>query len=128
MKIVINGKGGHGVKFGAHLLGLIAAGKGKQASISYEYDAAIRGQNITAFIIISDNKILNPVVEEPDIIYNAEEFEKEAVSNFGSNMYTTMLILGKILNQLNLTINKNEFEQFVEKEKEINWKALNHCK
>ncbi len=128
MKIVINGKGGHGVKFGAHLLGLIAAGKEKQVSISYEYDTAIRGQNITAFIIISDNKILNPVVEEADVIYDAGEFEKEAVSNFGAGIYSTMLILGRILNHLNLTVNKKEFKQFVEKETETNWKALNHCK
>ncbi len=124
MKIIINGKGGHGVKLGAELLGRIAMDKEREVSISYSYDAAVRGQNITAFITIAGNKIENPVIEKADFRFEAEEFEKTAIDNFGSRIYTTMLILGNIIKKLGIEVTKEEFARHATKDIEINWKAL----
>lgn len=124
MKIIINGKGGHGVKFGAEVLGRIAMDKEKEVSISYNYDAAVRGQNITAFITIAGTRIENPVIEKADFMFEAEEFEKTAIDNLGSRIYTTMLILGKIIKELGIEVTKEEFAGYVTKDIETNWKAL----
>ncbi len=126
IKILINGKGGHGVKLGTHILGQIVASHNKHVAVYYEYDAAIRGQDITAFITISDKKIANPIFDAPDIELNLEDFEKTALTNFNSIIYTTMLAIGKILKELSLTIHEEEFKGYIQKEPETNWRAINY--
>lgn len=126
MKIIINGKGGHGIKFGAEVLGRIAMDKKKEVSISYSYDAAVRGQNITAFITIAESRIKNPVIEKADLRFEAEDFEKTAINSFGSRIYTTMLILGKIIRELGIEPTKEEFTRHVTKNSEANWKAMHY--
>lgn len=126
MRILISGRGGHGVKVGAYILGQIVASHGSYAAIHYEYDAAIRGQNIAAYITISDKKIANPIFNTPDLKFELKELEKTAAEKFGSVIYTTMLAVGKILKELSITINEAEFKKHIQKDPETNWLAVSY--
>lgn len=66
-KIVLVGEAGQGVKLIAHALSNIMAKLGKEVALNLIYDAAVRGGNIRAEIIYSDEPIDVPFFEEADI-------------------------------------------------------------
>ncbi|MBD3259090.1 hypothetical protein GF371_00500, partial [Candidatus Woesearchaeota archaeon] len=66
-RIIISGAGGQGIKLMAITLGKVLAQLSYNVSADIQYDAAIRGGKIVAFLTYSKEKIKNPVVEEPDI-------------------------------------------------------------
>lgn len=66
-KIVIAGEAGQGIKLMAHVLANILAKLGKEISLNLIYDAAVRGGNIRAEIVYSDDHIDVPFFEEADI-------------------------------------------------------------
>lgn len=73
--IEILGKGGDGAKTLARIIGEAAVLDGKNCSFYPVYDAVVRGTisdgkiigASNAYIIISDEKIINPIVEKKDI-------------------------------------------------------------
>ena len=66
-KIVLAGEAGQGIKFMAHALADILAKLGKEVSLNLVYDATVRGGNIRAEIVYSDEPIEVPFFEEADI-------------------------------------------------------------
>ncbi len=66
-KIVLAGEAGQGIKLIAHALANIVAKLGKEVALNLVYDAAVRGGNIRAEMIYSDDSIDVPFFEEADI-------------------------------------------------------------
>lgn len=66
-KIVLAGEAGQGIKLMAHALANILAKLGKEISLNLVYDAAVRGGNIRAEIVYSNDPIDVPFFEEADI-------------------------------------------------------------
>ncbi len=66
-KIVLAGEAGQGVKLMAHTLASILARLGKEVALNLVYDASVRGGNIRAEIVYSDEPIDVPFFEEADI-------------------------------------------------------------
>jgi len=66
-KIVLAGEAGQGIKLMAHALANILAKLGKEVALNLVYDAAVRGGNIRAEIVYSDETIEVPFFEEADI-------------------------------------------------------------
>ncbi|MDR4497242.1 MAG: GNAT family N-acetyltransferase [Candidatus Scalindua sp.] len=66
-KIVLAGEAGQGIKLMAHTLGNILAKMGKEVSLNIVYGAAVRGGEITAELIYSDEKIETPFFEKADV-------------------------------------------------------------
>ncbi len=66
-KIVIAGEAGQGIKLMAHTLGNILAKMGKEVSLNIVYGTAVRGGEITAELIYSDEKIDTPFFDKADL-------------------------------------------------------------
>ncbi|HDY66738.1 MAG: GNAT family N-acetyltransferase [Candidatus Scalindua sediminis] len=66
-KIVLTGEAGQGIKLMAHTLANILAKIGKEVSLNLIYDAAVRGGEITAELIYSDEKIDTPFFDKADV-------------------------------------------------------------
>ena len=66
-KIVLAGEAGQGIKLMSHTLANILAKLGKEVSLNLVYDATVRGGNIRAEIVYSDEPIEVPFFEEADI-------------------------------------------------------------
>lgn len=66
-KIIMTGEAGQGIKLMAHALANILARLGKEVALNIVYDAAVRGGNIRAEMIYSDDPIDVPFFEEADI-------------------------------------------------------------
>lgn len=66
-KIVLAGEAGQGIKLMAHALANILCKLGKEVALNLVYDAAVRGGNIRAEIVYSDDPIAVPFFEEADI-------------------------------------------------------------
>ena len=66
-KIVLAGEAGQGIKLMAHTLANILAKMGKEVSLNIIYGSAVRGGEITAELIYSDEKIDNPFFGKADL-------------------------------------------------------------
>lgn len=66
-RLIVAGEAGQGIKVMSHALANILARLGKEVSVNLIYDAAVRGGNITAEIIFSDEKINVPFFNKADI-------------------------------------------------------------
>jgi len=66
-KVVLVGEAGQGIKLMAHTLGNILAKMGKEVSLNIIYGAAVRGGEITAELIYSDEKIESPFFDKADL-------------------------------------------------------------
>jgi 2-oxoglutarate ferredoxin oxidoreductase subunit gamma len=67
-KIKILGEAGQGVKLLSYTMASILAQLGYEVSLNLEYDAAVRGGNINADLIYSEDKIENPIIDEADVM------------------------------------------------------------
>lgn len=67
-KIALDGVGGQGVRVIAGVMGALLARMGKEVTVLFDYDSSVRGSMSDAFLIFDDQPILNPVVEEADIM------------------------------------------------------------
>ncbi|MFQ5861900.1 MAG: GNAT family N-acetyltransferase [Candidatus Brocadiales bacterium] len=65
--LVIAGEAGQGIKVMAHALANILAKLGKEVSLNVLYDASVRGGDITAELIFSDERIDIPFFDKADI-------------------------------------------------------------
>ena len=66
-RLILAGEAGQGIKVMASALANILAKLGKEVSLNLIYDAAVRGGNITAELIFSDEKIDVPFFDKADI-------------------------------------------------------------
>ncbi|MGH2429610.1 MAG: 2-oxoacid:acceptor oxidoreductase family protein [Candidatus Limnocylindria bacterium] len=122
-KIALDGVGGQGVRVIAGVLGALLARMGKQVTVLFDYDSSVRGSMSDAFVIFDDEPILNPVVEEADIMLKladkghlrisgrkvvadlgldvpgAEQipFASLGSQHFGKELFGNMIALGRLL-------------------------------
>ncbi|MBU4502736.1 MAG: 2-oxoacid:acceptor oxidoreductase family protein [Nanoarchaeota archaeon] len=67
-KIKLVGTGGQGIKLLGHVLGNVLSEIDYNVSLNFEFDTSVRGGNISADLIYSDEPIENPVIEKADIL------------------------------------------------------------
>lgn len=135
-RIILTGEAGQGIKLMAHALANIMAKMGKEVTMNVLYDATVRGGEITAELIFSDEKIESPFFERADLCLElakssrrafaaeryileasipegvAEEkipFEKEAIEKFGSPLFINMIALGRLLRDIGIPLDKVDF-------------------
>jgi len=122
-RIALDGVGGQGVRVIAGVLGALLARMGKQVTVLFDYDSSVRGSMSDAFVIFDDVPILNPVVEEADIMLKladkghlrirgrkvvadlgldvpgAEQipFASLGSQHFGKELFGNMIALGRLL-------------------------------
>lgn len=122
-RIALDGVGGQGVRVIAGVLGALLARMGKQVTVLFDYDSSVRGSMSDAFVIFDDDPILNPVVEEADIMLKladkghlrihghkvvtdlglhvpgAEQipFASLGSERFGKELFGNMIALGRLL-------------------------------
>jgi len=123
-KIALDGVGGQGVRVIAGVMGALLARMGKEVTVLFDYDSSVRGSMSDAFLIFDDEPILNPVVEEADIMLKladkghlrihgrtvvadlgldvpgAEQipFASLGSQHFGRELFGNMIALGRLLN------------------------------
>ncbi len=66
-RLIIAGEAGQGIKVMAHALANILSKLGKEVSLNLVYDSAVRGGEISAQLIFSDEKIEIPFFDRADI-------------------------------------------------------------
>lgn len=135
-RIILAGEAGQGIKLMANALASILAKMGKEVTMNVLYDATVRGGEITAEIVFSDEKIESPFFEKADLClelakstrrtFNAERyileasiaegvaeekipFEKEAIEKFGSPLFINMIALGRLLRDIGIPLDKVDF-------------------
>ncbi|MEA3430128.1 MAG: 2-oxoacid:acceptor oxidoreductase family protein [Nanoarchaeota archaeon] len=74
-KIIMVGEGGQGVKLLANVLARILTQLDKYVTLTYSYDAAVRGGNITANLIYANEKIDNPIIDTADMLLMLSEVQ-----------------------------------------------------
>ncbi len=142
-KVVIGGEGGQGIRLAGTILAKILARFDYEVSLTFEYDADVRGGKIVSLLTYSDKKIDNPIVEDPDILLHLSKIDgkykakkticekglcKEeeipfidiARNKFGSPFVINMLAIGRLLKILEIDISKVDLEKelpkkFIEK-------------
>jgi 2-oxoglutarate ferredoxin oxidoreductase subunit gamma len=72
-EILLAGAGGQGVLFLGNILSLAAVKKGKRVATTPSYGVAVRGGEVKCGVIISDEAIYDPVVDEADIVVALDE-------------------------------------------------------
>ena len=122
-RIALDGVGGQGVRVIAGVLGALLARMGKQVTVLFDYDSSVRGSMSDAFVIFDDVPILNPVVEEADILLKLADkghlrisgrtvvtdlglgrpgdeqipFASLGSEHFGKELFGNMIALGRLL-------------------------------
>jgi Pyruvate/2-oxoacid:ferredoxin oxidoreductase gamma subunit len=66
--IALDGVGGQGVRVIAGVLGTLLDRMGKHVTVLFDYDSSVRGSMSDAFVIFDDDPVVNPVIEEADIL------------------------------------------------------------
>lgn len=147
--LIIVGSGGQGIRFMGNLLSKLLILKNYEVSAMYDYDAAMRGSDITAFIMFSESKIENPLIDVPDLLlvlakakvkFSGKEvvcdsavaldgavkidFSSIAEKEF-SKKAINMLALGFLIKKFNIDVSESELlEVLPAKGKEENLKAV----
>jgi Pyruvate/2-oxoacid:ferredoxin oxidoreductase gamma subunit len=122
-RIALDGVGGQGVRVIAGVLGALLARMGKQVTVLFDYDSSVRGSLSDAYVIFDDVPILNPVVEEADIMLKLADkghlrisgrkvvtdlglgrpgdeqipFASLGSEHFGKELFGNMIALGRLL-------------------------------
>ena len=71
LKII--GVAGQGVKLFSHILAEILSNKGYEISLNLDYDSAVRAGEISADLIYSKKDIINPIIDEADLLVRLGE-------------------------------------------------------
>jgi Pyruvate/2-oxoacid:ferredoxin oxidoreductase gamma subunit len=131
-RIALDGVGGQGVRVIAGVLGALLARMGKQVTVLFDYDSSVRGSMSDAFVIFDDAPILNPVVEEADIMLKLADkghlrisgrtvvtdlglggpgdeqipFASLGSEHFGKELFGNMIALGRLLRLAEIEFNE----------------------
>jgi len=121
--IALDGVGGQGVRVIAGVLGNLLARMDKHVTVLFDYDSSVRGSMSDAFVIFDDEPVINPVIEEADILlklankghlhirgrkivtdlglgHDADEqipFAALGSQHFGKELFGNMIALGRLL-------------------------------
>jgi Pyruvate/2-oxoacid:ferredoxin oxidoreductase gamma subunit len=122
--IALDGVGGQGVRVIAGVLGNLLARMGKEVTVLFDYDSSVRGSMSDAFVIFDDVPIVNPVVEDADIMLKLANqghlrikgrkvvadlglagprdeqipFATLGSQRFGKDLFGNMIALGRLMN------------------------------
>ncbi len=72
-EILLAGAGGQGILFFGSILALAAVRAGKKVVSTPSYGAAVRGGSVKCGVIISEEEIHDPVVDDADIVVALNE-------------------------------------------------------
>lgn len=72
-EIILAGSGGQGVLFLGNILGLAAERKRMKVVVAPSYGASVRGGDVQCGVIISDEEIHDPIVDDADIVVALSE-------------------------------------------------------
>lgn len=78
-KIKLIGSGGQGIKLLGHVLGNILTELNYFVSLNFEFDTSVRGGNVSADLVYSDQKIENPIIDETDILLQLEGKQQDTM-------------------------------------------------
>ena len=79
-KIILAGTGGYGIKFLGKVLAEFFVLKEYNVVLTYDYDAAMRGGEIVAFLIYGDEEISNPIIDEADFLLVLDKVKRKLVA------------------------------------------------
>jgi 2-oxoglutarate ferredoxin oxidoreductase subunit gamma len=82
-EILLAGAGGQGVLFAGNILCLAAAQKGRRVVANPSYGAAVRGGEVRCGVVIADEEIFDPLVDNPDI---AVMLNENCLQKFGGKI------------------------------------------
>ena len=140
-RIALDGVGGQGVRVIAGVMGALLARMGKEVTVLFDYDSSVRGSMSDAFLIFDDQPILNPVVEEADIMLKladkghlrisgrkvvtdlgldvpgAEQipFASLGSQQFGKELFGNMIALGRLLRLAAIEFDENAIRESLPK-------------
>lgn len=132
--LIIVGSGGQGVRFMGNIFSKLLILKNYEVSAMYDYDAAMRGSDITAFIVFSKERIENPIIDKADLLlvlaktklkFSASEIADFSEKEFSNKKLTNMYSLGFLIKKFNLNVSESELESVLpSRNKEDNLKAI----
>lgn len=133
-KIIIVGSGGQGIRFLGNIFSKLLILKGYEVSAMYDYDAAMRGSDITAFIVFDKIKIGNPLISKADFLlvldktklkFSAIEIADFSSKEFSEKRLANMYGLGFLIKKIGLNISDSEIVSVLpEKMKNTNFEAV----
>lgn len=112
MKLILKGKAGQGIQLMSFVLANVLKDNSYNVSLMSEYSPLTRSGDSVAKLVISKDKIDNPVVEDADLEYDLNELKV-------MNMY----LVGVILKKLKIEI-KNIEEYLPKKRLEENLEEI----
>lgn len=71
--ILLGGAGGQGILFLGNILSLAAVQKGKRVVTTPSYGAAVRGGEVKCGVVIADEEIHDPIVDEAEVVVTLNE-------------------------------------------------------
>lgn len=106
-KIIISGKGGHGVQFIGMLLAKTAISLGLNSTLIKSYGPEARGGKSTVFIVLSDKKIGNPVMKAADVLVTFDDESLDVWKDkvrlvLNASGKNNMFALGKLIKHLDI--------------------------
>lgn len=132
--LIIVGNGGQGVRFMGNIFSKLLILKGYEVSAIYDYDAAMRGSDISGFIIFSKNRIENPIVDKADLLvvlaktklhFNSKEIVDFSEKEFPDKKLANMYGLGFLIKKFNLNVTDSELSEVLPtRGKEDNLKGI----
>ncbi len=113
MNLILKGKAGQGVQLMGFVLANVLKDEGFEVSLTSEYSPLMRSGSSVTKLVISKDKIDNPIFEDADEEYDlsSDEYKEIKVVN--------MFLIGKILKKLNSGLNNIE-EYLPKRNKEEN--------
>lgn len=118
VNVLIEGKAGQGVKLISKILINVLKDNGYHIAATYRYSPLMRLGESNAYIIISKQKIENPLVEEADLEYNLRDNRLETAllkKCKGKKLFINMVLLGILLKKLNIRFDKKRIKKYLPK-------------
>jgi Pyruvate/2-oxoacid:ferredoxin oxidoreductase gamma subunit len=135
--IALDGVGGQGVRVIAGVLGNLLAHEGKHVTVLFDYDSSVRGSMSDAFVLFDDIPVVNPVVEEADILLKLANkghmrisghkvvtdlglagpgdeqipFATLGSEHFGKELFGNMIALGRLLRLANIEYHEKSIRE-----------------
>ena len=101
-EILLAGAGGQGILFLGNILSVAVVQKGKKVVTTPSYGAAVRGGNVECGVIVSDQEIHDPVVDDADVVVALNE---ASLKKFGPKVKEGGLLICKASEETETIVN-----------------------
>ncbi len=104
MKLSLLGLGGQGIKLLGKVLANILKDNKYYISLTFEYDAFVRAGKSNSYLTFSKEKIENPIIDKPDLIYDLKNksLQNKLLKKYNNPKVMNMTLLGEILKKLKI--------------------------